>query len=163
MKKPTSALALAIGAIVLLTSCKQRSTTPKSDPLLKAYDVAADWNNPDQVIPLGYQQAQGKRIFYEKCVWCHADSTPAGPSNRMNVQPTPPLINDGKVFNPLSDEYLDNVITLGGAAMGKSAIMPPWGRTLSQDDIQAVVAYIRAVAQPPYQRPTQPGPKYSAR
>jgi len=39
--------------------------------------------------------------------------------------------------------------------MGKSAMMPPWGRTLSQDEIKAVIAFMRAIAQPPYQPPGQ--------
>jgi mono/diheme cytochrome c family protein len=163
MTKTFWILVLAIATFAVLPSCRETGAPSKRDPLLEAYGVEKDWNNPDHLVPLDYQQAQGKRIFYERCVWCHADSTPSGPSNRMNVQPTPPLIDDGKVFNPLSDEYLENVITLGGAAVGKSAIMPPWGRTLTQDDIKAVVAYIRAVADPPYQRPVQPGPRYSAR
>jgi cytochrome c oxidase cbb3-type subunit 3 len=163
MKKRVLTFVCIISSLAVFAACKSQHAAQKRDPLLEAYGVEKDWNNPDRLIPLNYQQAQGKRIFYEKCVWCHSDTSPAGPSNRMNVQPTPPLINDGKIFNSLSDEYLENVITLGGAAMGKSAIMPPWGRTLSQDDIKALVVYIRAVAEPPYQRPAQPGPKYSAR
>ena len=103
------------------------------------------------MIPLNYQQAQGKRVFYQYCVWCHADSTPAGPSNRSNLNPNPPLANDGATLNALSDDFMRNVITLGGAAAGKSASMPPWGKTLSQDDIEAVIAFYRAIAQPPYQ------------
>jgi len=163
MSKRFFGLALVLAALLALSSCKRSGTTAKPDPLLAAYDVEHDWNNPDQVIPLNYQQAQGKRIFYDKCVWCHADSTPAGPSNRSNLNPNPALINDGATFNPLSDEYLRNAIVLGGAAMGKSALMPPYGRSLSQDDIEAVITYMRAVAQPPYQAPAQPGPKYSSR
>jgi mono/diheme cytochrome c family protein len=163
MRKTALAFALVIASLVMLPACKRTRPAPKGDPLREAYGLEQDWNNADHWIPLNYQQAQGKRIFYEKCVWCHADSTPAGPSNRSNLTPNPPLINDGATLNPLSDAYLENVITLGGAAMGKSAIMPPWGRTLRQEDIRALVAYIRAVAQPPYQRPAQPGPRYSAR
>lgn len=163
MRRNFLILLVVMASLAVLPSCKKSQTAPKPDPLLKAYDVEKDWNNPDQLIPLNYQEAQGKRIFYEKCVWCHADTTPAGPSNRSNLNPTPPLINDGTVFNSLSDEFVGNVIALGGGAMGKSAIMPPWGRTLKRDEIQAVVAYIRAVAQPPYQRPAQPNPMYSAR
>lgn len=163
MKKSFYILALALAGVALLPSCRQSPAQPKPKPLVNAYDVEHDWNNPDHLIPLNYQQAQGKRIFYDKCVWCHADSSPAGPSNRMNLNPMPPLINDGKVLNPLSDDYLENVITLGGAAMGKSAIMPPWGKTLTQKEIRQVIAYIRAVAQPPYHPPAQPGPKYSAK
>ena len=162
MKKRILALALIAIALAPIVSCKKHSAS-KPDPLLKAYDTEQDSNNPDQMIPLNYQQAQGKRIFHEKCVWCHADSTPAGPSNRYNLNPNPPLINDGSVFNSLSNEFLENVITLGGGAMGKSTVMPPWGHTLTQEEIQALVAYIRAVAQPPYKKPAQPGPQYTTR
>ena len=121
-----------------------------NDSLLNAYDTEQDWNEPQHTIPLDFQQAQGRRVFYNNCVWCHADTTPAGPSNRGNLTPTPPLLNDGATLNGLSDEFMQNIITLGGSAMGKSAMMPPWGRTLTPDEIRAVVAFARAVAQPPY-------------
>jgi cytochrome c oxidase cbb3-type subunit III len=147
----------------LATSCRQNHAAVLPDPLARAYDSEADWNDATHVIPLNYQQAQGKRVFYQYCVWCHADATPAGPSNRSNLNPNPPLANDGATLNALSDDFMRNVITLGGAAAGKSASMPPWGKTLSQDDIQAVIAFYRAIAQPPYQAPARPGPKYSVR
>jgi mono/diheme cytochrome c family protein len=156
-----SLLALALAA--LATSCQQKTVAAKPDPLSYAYDVEADWNDAQRQIPLNYQQAQGKRVFYTYCVWCHADSSPAGPSNRSNLTPTPPLANDGTAFNSLSDEFLRNTITLGGSAMGKSAMMPSWGNTLTQDEVQAVIAFLRAIAQPPYQPPAHPGPQYSVK
>jgi mono/diheme cytochrome c family protein len=58
---------------------------------------------------------------------------------------------------------LRNIITLGGSALGKSAMMPPWSNTLTQDDVRAVLSYIRAVAQPAYQAPARPQPQYSVR
>lgn len=157
---------LLIFSFVLLGvqfSCRGKAPSIQPDPMLQAYDQERDWNNTDHLIPLNFEQAQGKRIFYEKCVWCHADTTPAGPSNRSNLTPTPALINDGSVLNPMTDEYLKNMITLGGSAMGKSAMMPPWGRTLSQEDIRALIAYIRVVAQPPYQLPARPASQYSVK
>ncbi len=163
MKSTAWLLIVALASLAGLPACRARSAVAKSDPLLKAYDTEADWSDPQKIIPLNYQQAQGKRIFYNNCVWCHADATPAGPSNRSNVTPTPPLANDGATFNSLSDEFMQNIITLGGSAMGKSAMMPPWGHTLSQEDIQAVIAFYRAIAQPPYQPPARPGPQYSTR
>ena len=147
----------------ILTACGRKPAAVQPDPLLKAYAVGQDPNDPQQVIPLDYRQAQGARVFQSDCVWCHADATPAGPSNRSNLTPTPPLISDGPTLNPLSDEFLQNVITLGGGAMGKSVMMPPWGRTLSGDEIRAVIAYIRAVAQPAYQPPALPRGQYSER
>ena len=156
------ALLLVVCASVT-TSCHKKMATEKPDPTLRAYDSEQDWNDPQRVIPLNYQQAQGKRVFYQYCIWCHADATPAGPSNRSNLNPMPPLANDGAVFNPLSDDLLRNTITLGGSAVGRSALMPPWGRTLKSDDIDAVISFYRAIAQPSYAAPAQPGPKYSVR
>ncbi len=160
----TVAKLLLLGMIVVgLPACRQKSVAAKTDPLAQAYDTEPDWNDATKVIPLNYQQAQGKRLFYANCVWCHADAAPAGPSNRSNVTPTPSLMNDGDKLNGLSDEYMENMIALGGAAVGKSAMMPPWGRTLSPDEIRAVSAFTRAIAQPLYHVPARPGPKYSVR
>jgi len=89
-------------------------------------------------------------------VWCHADATPAGPSNRSNLTPTPPLLNDGEKLNPESDEFMQNIITLGGSALGKSAMMPPYGKTLSTQEITAAIAFNRAIAQPPYEKKVRP-------
>jgi len=143
--------------------CGKHAEAAKADPLLAAYDSEPDWTDSQKIIPLSYQQAQGKRVFYQYCVWCHADATPAGPSNRSNLTPVPPLLNDGTTLNAESDEYMQNIITLGGSAMGKSAMMPPYGRVLSAEEIRSVIAFTRAIAQPPYQSPGRPGSQYSAK
>jgi mono/diheme cytochrome c family protein len=117
-----------------------------------SYGVEVDWNNPDRILPLDYNQDQGKRIFYQQCVWCHADSTPAGPSNRSNVSPDPPLMNDGNILNAESDASLRKVIALGGSAVGKSAMMPPYGSMLSDEEINDLIAYMRVIAQPEYHK-----------
>lgn len=154
-------LALLLAASSLGSfACRKQAEAVTLKPAMRAYDVEPDWNDSTRTIYLNYQQAQGKRVFYTNCVWCHADATPAGPSNRSNVGPTPPLFNDGATMNALSDEFMQNTITLGGSAMGKSAMMPPWGRTLSQDDVKAVIAFERAIAQPAYQPPARPAPQY---
>lgn len=155
---------LLIGTLALsgaIQGCRKKSAAAEANP--DAYSTEPDWNNPQQNIPLNYMQAQGQRIFYTNCVWCHASSTPAGPSNISNLKPTPALANDGATLNSLSDEYLQNIITLGGSAMSKSAMMPPWGMTLKQQEIRAVVSFMRAIAQPPYQPPARPASPYTGR
>jgi mono/diheme cytochrome c family protein len=119
-----------------------------------SYGSEVDWNNPDRVLPLDYDQDQGKRVFYQQCVWCHADATPAGPSNRSNVSPDPPLMNDGNILNKESDASLRKIIARGGTAVGKSAMMPPYGATLSDEEINDVIAYMRVIAVPEY-KPTK--------
>jgi len=117
---------------------------------LGSYGVEVDWNTPERLLALDYNQDQGKRIFYQHCVWCHADVTPAGPSNRSNVMPVPPLLNDGNVLNGESDTNLRKIIAAGGSGVGKSAMMPPYGETLSSDEIDDVIEYIRVIAVPDY-------------
>jgi mono/diheme cytochrome c family protein len=149
--------------IATIAGCRKHAEAPKADPLLSAYDTEPDWTDAQKIIPLSFQQAQGKRIFYQQCVWCHADATPAGPSNRSNLTPVPPMLNDGATLNRESDEFMQNVITLGGSALGKSAMMPPYGKMLSAEEIRSVIAFTRAVAQPPYQPPGRPASQYSAK
>lgn len=155
--------ALIAATLSSVSGCRKHAEAAKADPLLASYDSEPDWTDATKIIPLGYQQAQGKRVFYQYCVWCHADATPAGPSNRSNLTPVPPLLNDGSTLNTESDEFMQNIITLGGSAMGKSAMMPPYGRTLSPEEIRSVIAFTRAIAQPAYQPPGRPGSQYSAK
>ena len=163
MKLRLFTTALLLVTIAGVSGCRKRAEAPKADPLISAYDTEPDWSDSTHVLPLSYQQAQGKRVFYQQCVWCHADATPAGPSNRSNLTPNPPLLNDGATLNAESDEFMQNIITLGGSALGKSAMMPPYGKMLSAEEIRSVIAFTRAIAQPPYRPPVRPASQYSAK
>ena len=156
-------LVINVLCVLALSGCKKTVALVKPDETFGTYDTEPDWNDSTKLTRLGYQESQGKRVFYQYCVWCHADASPAGPSNRSNVTPVPPLMNDGEKLNRESDEYMQNIITLGGSALGKSAMMPPYGKSLDRDQIRALIAYMRAVAQPPYQKPARPGPSYERR
>jgi mono/diheme cytochrome c family protein len=160
MKALVACIALFL-ACTTIQGCRRPSVVQEANPLDSAYGSEPDWNDPQHLIPLDYQQVQGQRVFYGYCVWCHADSTPAGPSNRANLTPSPALANDGAALNELGNQYLQNIITLGGSALSKSAMMPPWGKTLNQEDIHAVIAFMRAIAQPPYHPAAQPKSQYS--
>jgi mono/diheme cytochrome c family protein len=56
-------------------------------------------------------------------------------------------------MNALSNEHLFRVIKEGGAAVGKSPAMAPWGGALSDAQIRDVVAFVRSLADPPYAGP----------
>jgi mono/diheme cytochrome c family protein len=156
-------LVAAVACVLALCGCRKSAAAVQPDEAFGSYDKEADWNDATKLLNLGYDESQGKRIFYQYCVWCHADATPAGPSNRSNVTPAPPLMNDGDKLNGESDEYMQNIITLGGSALGKSAMMPPYGKTLSAAEIKAVIAFTRAIAQPAYQKPGRPGSQYTSK
>jgi mono/diheme cytochrome c family protein len=99
---------------------------------------------------LGYQQALGRRLNDQYCERCHnPESTAQRVSNFDNLEIKPHPFTEGDTLNKISDADLTAIITNGGPALQKSALMPAWGNTLSKSDIQALIAYIRAVSDPP--------------
>ncbi len=104
-------------------------------------------------IALGYQQVLGKQLNDQYCDRCHnPESTPERVSNYDNLEVKPHPFTEGETLNKISDADLLAIINHGGPALNKSPLMPPYGYTLSKSDIQALIAYIRAVSDPPNQR-----------
>ena len=107
---------------------------------------------PLDEIALGYQQTVGAQFNAQYCIRCHdPESTPLRVSNMDNLSVKPHPFTEGDTLNKISDADLIAIISHGGPALNKSAEMPPWGYTLSKSDIAALVSYIRAVADPPYE------------
>lgn len=103
-----------------------------------------------EAIALGYQQALGRRLNDQYCERCHnPESTVERVSNFDNLDAKPHAFTEGDALNKISDADLTAIIGHGGPALSKSALMPAWGNTLSKADIQALIAYIRAISDPP--------------
>lgn len=101
-------------------------------------------------IALGYQQALGRRLNNQYCERCHnPESTVERVSNYDNLEIKPHPFTEGDTLNKISDADLTAIISHGGPALNKSALMPAWGNTLSKSDIQALISYIRAISDPP--------------
>jgi mono/diheme cytochrome c family protein len=103
--------------------------------------------------PAAADAARGAVHYQALCASCHgargAGDGPAG----QNLEPRPARHDDGAYMNALSNEHLFRVIEEGGAAVGKSPLMAPWGGALSDAQIRDVVAYVRSLADPPYAGP----------
>jgi mono/diheme cytochrome c family protein len=101
-------------------------------------------------IALGYQQTLGQHLADQYCQRCHnPESTVERVSNYDNLEVKPHPFTEGDTYNKISDADLTAAIGHGGPALGKSALMPAWGNTLSKTDVQALISYIRAVSDPP--------------
>lgn len=101
-------------------------------------------------IALGYQQTLGRHLNDQYCDRCHnAESTVERVSNFDNLEIKPHPFTEGEALNKINDADLTAIISHGGPALNKSALMPAWGNTLSKLDIQALISYIRAVSDPP--------------
>jgi len=101
-------------------------------------------------IALGYQQTLGRQLNNQYCERCHnPESTVERVSNFDNLEIKPHPFTEGDTLNKISDADLTAIISHGGPALNKSALMPAWGNTLSKSDIQALISYIRAISDPP--------------
>ena len=101
-------------------------------------------------IALGYQQTLGRQLNDQYCERCHnPESTVERVSNFDNLEIKPRPFTDGDTLNKMTDADLTAIISHGGPALNKSALMPAWGNTLSKAEVQALLAYIRALSDPP--------------
>jgi mono/diheme cytochrome c family protein len=105
-------------------------------------------------IALDYQRRFGQLLDDKYCSRCHnPESTPERVSNFDNLEVKPHAFTEGDMLNKMSDADLVAIISHGGPALNKSPLMPPYGYTLSKTEIQALIAYIRVISDPPYQAP----------
>jgi mono/diheme cytochrome c family protein len=101
---------------------------------------------------LDYQQRLGSTLADQYCNRCHdSESSAQRVSNFDNLEVKPHAFADGTTLNKMSDADLTSIIQHGGPALNRSALMPPYGNTLSASDVRALIAYTRAVADPPYE------------
>ena len=91
----------------------------------------------------------GKADYQIYCASCHGETGAGDGPVAQALNPKPARHNDGAYMNPLTDDHLFKVIKFGGAAVGKSPMMAPLG--LSDQQIHNVIAFIRSLADPPYQ------------
>jgi mono/diheme cytochrome c family protein len=85
----------------------------------------------------------GRSLFHAHCASCHgADGR--GQTWRVRLL----LLRPGDLAAPavaaLPDQYLGDIIRHGGATFGKPG-MPSFGFTLSDAEVRALVAYLRAL------------------
>jgi mono/diheme cytochrome c family protein len=92
----------------------------------------------------------GKAKYESLCAGCHGKTGKGDGPAAASLNPKPQDHSDGKVMNPLSDQYLTDITKNGGATVKKSPLMPAWGKTLKDQEISDVIAYIRSLAKPPY-------------
>lgn len=99
----------------------------------------------------------GRAVYERHCATCHGAEGRADGPGAAALPIKPPPFTDGRLLNPLTDEFLATVIRDGAAAVGLAPQMPAFGRLLTEREIRDVIAYIRTMADPPY-RP-RPSPR----
>jgi mono/diheme cytochrome c family protein len=95
--------------------------------------------------PLPYEARLGKITFTHYCETCHGESGAGDGFNAFNLDPHPRDLSDSQFQKKKSDAELADAIQRGGAGVGLSALMPPWGHTLSARQIDELVLYLRTL------------------
>jgi mono/diheme cytochrome c family protein len=88
---------------------------------------------------------KGKGLFEKNCASCHGAGGKGDGVAAASLNPKPRDLTDKTYMAGLKDEHIINTIKKGGAAVGKSPLMPPFGAALKDPDIQDVVAFLRSL------------------
>jgi len=95
----------------------------------------------------------GQAIYGRYCAVCHGAEGEGDGFNAYNLQANfgvpPTAFTDSTVWKDLDPETARAAISLGGKAAGRSPYMPPWGETLTPQQIEDVLAFIKSLAGPP--------------
>lgn len=82
---------------------------------------------------------RGSIVFRTYCVLCHgADGRGDGRAAKLYT-PRPANLT----VSPFGDAYKEMIIRGGGASVGRSSFMPPWGGELSEEQIHDLVTFLR--------------------
>ena len=106
-------------------------------------------------IPLAEGDARlGAVVYAQNCASCHGETGGGDGPASIALDPRPARHDDGSYMNGLDDAYLARVIRDGGTAVGKSPLMAGFGASLSDADVANLIAFIRSLADPPYEAPS---------
>ncbi len=97
---------------------------------------------------LTYEQRQGKHLYTKYCSVCHGESGKGDGFNAYNLEIRPKNLSDSIYMKSFSDEQLFEAIAQGGRGINKSVLMPAWGNTFKQYQIDYLVEYIKIFSQP---------------
>lgn len=86
--------------------------------------------------------AQGEKMYMHYCSSCHGNKGDGKGFNAKNLDPRPAVHTDSAFMSKRTNKDLRDAIT-GGRSIGKSTLMPPWGNTFTETQIQSLVLYIR--------------------
>lgn len=102
-------------------------------PMLHAQPARAD--SPDR----------GQLLYRTYCAQCHGIAGDGKGINAATMAVQPRDHTDRAEMAARSDEDLFKAIKFGGKAVNKSVLMPPWSANLRDEDVHALVAYLRVL------------------
>lgn len=90
-------------------------------------------------------ELRAERTYNTYCVQCHGVQRDGKGINAAHMSVQPRDHTDAKGMSDIPDQQLFEAIRDGGLAVDKSVLMPAWKSVLSDEEIEGLVAYLRAV------------------
>ena len=160
--KLRSILALIVTALsaLYLTSCTQCTEQHDPGPDHARFKTERQQANADQpkltkegkipekkvAVAEGGEEAGGnsaQKKYAMFCVTCHGADGAAASATAQAMNPKPRNFTDAAWQGSVDDARIAKVIKEGGASVGLSATMAPWGALLSDEEINGMVEMIR--------------------
>lgn len=152
--RPARSLPLPIGLFLVLSSLVLSSCLDQYDPTRYNNQWRSEFRQsvqPSQKLTAtgdipsaGANQVDIEERFQTLCSSCHGPKGFGDGPGSVALNPKPRNFHDKAWQAATSDDRIIGVITNGGASVGLSAVMPPWGSTLAPEDVKKMVQKIRA-------------------
>lgn len=88
---------------------------------------------------------RGETLYRIYCTQCHGLEGDGRGVNTRDMAVQPRDHTDTGEMSARTDQDLAKAIRGGGKAVNKSVLMPAWGENFSDEDIDALVAYLRVL------------------
>lgn len=100
----------------------------------------------DEPTPLSTTGPSARALYHAHCAVCHGSTGKGdGPGATVLRQAMRDFTDPGAMA-AVTDRFLFEIIKKGSSQFGRSNAMPSWGMRLSDEQIQALVMYIRSLA-----------------
>ncbi len=119
--------------LLMAVNCSHRDV-PQRDIML---EVAASM---DDIFDA--PTARARDLYSRYCSVCHGQNGQGDGFNAYNLNPKPRSFTDSSFIARIDPDLIQETINKGGAAVGLSSLMPPWGRTLTKKDIELLTAHV---------------------
>ena len=98
-------------------------------------------------LPAASQAASVEENFQWYCVQCHGkDGGGDGVNSTVKELPVGPMnLSEPKEMKKFSNAQVIRTLTEGGPANQLESLMPPWGNTLSTDEIKKLMRFVRSL------------------
>jgi len=124
-----------------------RELSEEDKQKLVNYIISLDTNKKDISDFTAQSSARNYRMY---CMQCHGISGKGSGINSRDMAVQPRNHSDAKYLKTRTDAELFKAIQQGGLSVNKSALMPPWGSTLSDADIKGLVKHVRKLCKCKY-------------